>query len=248
MGYAVRQEIERTVAEMQYYKKTKIFGAKQIEKIVKRRTQFITELEKSKTLQAYLKYIEHEVLLERIYMKRIKKRNKIERSYIRKGIKRLFEKAAQTFPSNTDIAFAHLDYLLSVEDKESVVNLAMLLPKKHFGVQEIWVYCAKILRKMGEVETSRLLMLLGVKVIKNKEDMLTAFIEMEALSKERDSEEIIQVLKKELQEIESNGLNESELKSNTNTNINIDTNTITNGTKPETEIEEIETVKNDPDK
>lgn len=194
MTQTVINELEYMATELNYYKDKKILKDKEIEAVIKKRKEFELLISSKPRLSIYLLYIEHEVILERIYNRRIKK-EKNRKYYIRRRIDNLYRRAQSAFPGETDLFISQLEYFISVEDRKKIRETALNLPKRIAGKPEAWIRSANALRHIGEIEGSRILLQRSLRVLKNKEEVLKAFIEMEEEHEEEDSERIIEILK-----------------------------------------------------
>lgn len=185
--------------EILYYEEKRIFSKKEIESILKKRGEYETLLNSSSSLHSFLRYIEYEVLLDRIYHKRVQ--GKEEKEYIRERIDRLFIKARRKFSSNVEIALSHIEYFLHVGERERVLELAVELPKRYAGSTKAWIYSANALRQVGETDSSRILLQRALRLVKSKEEVLHAFLELEHLYPQEQSKSIVELLEKEMVKI-----------------------------------------------
>ncbi|KAI5172624.1 hypothetical protein NEFER03_1680 [Nematocida sp. LUAm3] len=192
----LREQLEYMADEILYYEENRIFSKKEIESIIKKRGEHESLIHSSSALHAFLKYIEYEVLLDRIYHKRV--HGKEDKEYIRERIDRLFIKARKRFSSNIEVALSHIQYFLHVSEKERVVELAVELPKRYAGCSKAWIYSANALRQVGEIDSSRTILQRALRILKNKEEVLYAFMELESLYPQDKSESIIDLLEKEM--------------------------------------------------
>ncbi|KAI5185119.1 U3 small nucleolar RNA-associated protein 6 [Nematocida homosporus] len=193
----LRDKLEAIVPELHYYQKRRIFKPNEIESIVNQRKAFELNLINNSSLHAYLKYIEYEVLLERIYQKRVARKNN-PRDYISKRVDKLFTRAERKYPNDISLPISHLDYLISVDQRDKALQLALALPTRHAGSPTIWIHSAKQLRKLGEVDASRILFQKALRLITDKEEIINSFIEMEHLDTQSDSPQIIAILEQQL--------------------------------------------------
>ncbi|KAI5181235.1 hypothetical protein NEOKW01_1454 [Nematocida sp. AWRm80] len=193
MSIALIREMEYMVDELHYYKKAGIFTEKAIQSIIKKRRVFEDMLSSQPTLNVYLLALQYEIQLERIYNRRVKQISK-RKKYIMNRIDNLFRRAEFTFPADIEIMITHLGYYVSTNNAKKVIYLAAELPKKHAGHAAAWIFSAQSLRKVGEVEGSRVLLQRALRILKNKQEILDAFIGLETEYPENDSSSIIAVL------------------------------------------------------
>jgi len=196
MTQSVRKALEYMVDELQYYRKNRIFKAKEIDRIVQKRKEFEEALQTKRSAEVYLKYIEYEVVLEKIFTKRASNKKNI-REYCTKRIQRLFEQAGGFFPTEHAFPISHLDYLLYRNDRDGACKLALNIPKKHPSVPEVWTRCAKALRECGETEASRSLLERGMRLVEPMK-IIPEYIKMEEASPDKNSEQIVAILNREV--------------------------------------------------
>ncbi|OAG30182.1 U3 small nucleolar RNA-associated protein 6 [Nematocida displodere] len=200
MSDQIRQEMEYMVAELQYYTKQKLFAPKEVTSIVKKRRDFEDIIQHTEaSLFSFLKYIEYEILLERVFDKRAKKAGKRKpRDYIRRRINRLFKRTEKKFPMEETLHLTHLGYFLAIADKEMACKLALNLPRKIAGSSKIWIRCAEALRECEEIEASRTLLQRALRLVTPQKEVIQAFISIEESFPDEDSEQLISLLKNQL--------------------------------------------------
>ncbi|KAH9386725.1 U3 small nucleolar RNA-associated protein 6 [Nematocida major] len=198
MTHAVVSEMEYMVPELSYYKSRAIFKQEEIQAIVRKRKSFEEMLATNPRFTIFLLYIEYEVMLQRIYAKRAKKVHS-KRDYIKSRIDSLYKRAQFKYPDSEELRFSHLEYFIHIGDKAKIKEHALELPKKHAGSQKAWTTAANALRSVGDVENSRILMQKALRVAPCKKDMLNAYIKMEESHAQKDSEKILEILRKHAQ-------------------------------------------------
>ncbi|KAI5189380.1 U3 small nucleolar RNA-associated protein 6 [Nematocida minor] len=196
MAQTVVNELEYMAAELNYYKDRKIFKPQELESIVKKRKEFEEILSVRPRLSVFLLYIEYEVKLQRIYNKRVKK-EKHRKGYIQTRINSIYRRAQFSFPHEKELYISHLEYFISINDEIKIKELSLSLPKKLTGEPKAWILSASSLRSIGEIESSRILLQRSLRVLKNKEEIINAFIKLEEEYPEADSEKIIEILKRQ---------------------------------------------------
>ncbi|EHY66211.1 U3 small nucleolar RNA-associated protein 6 [Nematocida ausubeli] len=198
MSSSVISEMEHMVPELSYYKDKNIFSPAEIEAIIKKRKNFEQILSVRPRLSIFLLYIEYEVLLERIYLKRAKD-VKNKRNYITKRIDSLYCRAQFSCLGVEELFISHLEYFLSVNNKEKIKEISLSIPKKCTGSLEVWLRCAFALRAIGEVEGSRILLQRSLRVLSHEKNrIIEEYIKLEEENEESDSPRIIEVLRKEI--------------------------------------------------
>lgn len=199
MTHKVVTEMEHMVPELNYYKEKKLFKEEEIQAIIRKRRNFEEALATKPLLAVFLLYIEHEVILERIYNKRAKDLvNK--KNYIRARIDSLYKRAEFSCLGIEDIHTSHLEYFISINDRAKVKEVALELPKKFAGSRSAWIAAANALRIIGETEGSRILLQRSLRVLSNKDkkEVLEAYIKLEEDNPEDGSDRIIEILKKQV--------------------------------------------------
>lgn len=197
MTKRVIEELEYMAQELNYYKDKKIFKPEEIQVIIKKRRDFEEILTKKPHLPIFLLYIEHEVLLERIYERRVEEEER--KKYIRRRIENIYRRAQYNLPGEKDLYISQLEYFLSVRDKDRIRQTALEIPKKLPGEPEVWIKSANALREIGEVEGSRILLQRSIRIAQDKKRVVEGFIRMEEENEEEDSDRIIEVLNREIE-------------------------------------------------
>jgi U3 small nucleolar RNA-associated protein 6 len=184
MFNAVQARMERMVRELHLYKKRGLFGNEEIRSIVEKRREFEHALQqRSRTLADFMKYVEYEIILDRIREKRMRNRAVKDRrmeEFIRERIDGLFRRAISKFPSDKVLWRQYLEYFKAVGDRERATSIALKIPCAFPADESLWVGSALLLREYEDILSSRTLLQRAIRLVQNRKNLLLKFLEVEA--------------------------------------------------------------------
>lgn len=176
MSLIVQYNLERSVEELQAYKKYLIFTDEEISQIIEKRKHFEYQLQRSeKILLDFLYYIEYEKKLEKI----IKKRNKIKGfSYTTKKIIYLYKKTIRIFNDDRTIKM-FVDYLMKKRKyhilKEFFSEYCTLYPKN----TDFFIFAAGKCLEFDDYEAAKILFVKGIRYNKEAKQLYLELFRLE---------------------------------------------------------------------
>lgn len=183
MAGNVQQHMERMLAELALYKKHGVFDEQEIKSIVDKRREFeYSVASPNRAMVDFLKYIEYEIVLDRIREKRMKKtkaRAPGLPTSIRSRIDRLFRRALSRYPTDQMLWRQYLEYFKSVGDRRRSIEIALRLPAKFPKSEELWIDSARLITELGDIGSARVLLQRAARLVRDKKRILLEFLCLE---------------------------------------------------------------------
>lgn len=154
----VQKKLESMAAELDSYYRRKVFTKKEIDTIILTRRKYENKINRtSKRLNDFIFYIESEKKLEKIRNKKISNLGSgFEESdlYLQKNIILIYSRAFHYFP-NRRLLEDFSEYCVKKKLYEELKTVFSTICLKSVSDTDLWVYCAKKLWEIEDIDGSR---------------------------------------------------------------------------------------------